>query len=129
METALWIVGYIICVAFFSLLCRFSRQCDEQMPRKKLMHPSEEPYHALAKKMNLIFNGFQESPLKGKSLPLFTHPEYGTFAMNEDESLVQAIERKREQFGKKKQNTEVRSQNSEARKEQFNNERKSDLYK
>jgi len=61
------------------------------------MTANESSYHALAERLGLIYNGKQKNP-HGSDLPMFTHPEFGTFVMHADESLQQAIERKRVQF-------------------------------
>ena len=50
-----------------------------------------------AAKHNVIFNGMQSFP-GGKTLPMFTSKQYGTFVVNENETLDQAIERKQKQF-------------------------------
>lgn len=61
----------------------------------------ESTFYHLAKKCGVVFDGMQEDG-KGARLPMFTHAEFGTFVMNPDESLQQAIERKRQQFTKAK---------------------------
>lgn len=51
----------------------------------------------LAFRHNVMFNGMQDFR-DGRRLPMFTHEQYGTFIVQENETLKEAIERKREQF-------------------------------
>jgi len=47
----------------------------------------------------VIFNGFQERKNKS-SLPMFTDTKTGTtFLVSEDEEIIEALKRKRVQFG------------------------------
>jgi hypothetical protein len=62
----------------------------------------ESMFYHVAQKCGVIFDGMQQDG-KGGHLPMFTHPAFGTFVMNPDESLQQAIERKRKQFTKPKE--------------------------
>jgi len=59
---------------------------------------SEEAYQAEAAKEGVIFNGMQESKT-APAQPMFTDPQTkSTFMLNKDETLPEAIARKREQF-------------------------------
>lgn len=66
----------------------------------------ETTYKKLAEKCGITFNGMQQNG-KGGHLPMFTHPAFGTFVMNPDESLQQAIERKKKQFTQPKDKNET----------------------
>lgn len=63
----------------------------------------ESMFHHLAAKCGVLFNGMQKDG-KGGRMPMFTHDEFRTFVLSPDESLQQAIERKRKQFTKRKEN-------------------------
>ena len=62
----------------------------------------ESMFYHVAERCGVMFNGMQQDG-KGGRMPMFTHAEFGTFVMNPDESLQQAIERKRQQFTKAKE--------------------------
>lgn len=55
-------------------------------------------YKQLAFRHNVTFNGMQDFR-DGRKLPMFTHEQYGTFVVHEDETLEEAINRKRTQYG------------------------------
>jgi hypothetical protein len=58
----------------------------------------KEYYRDLAYQYDgVTFNGFQNVP-NGKPMPMFTHLKYGTFVLQNNETLDEAIERKRIQF-------------------------------
>jgi predicted RNA binding protein YcfA (HicA-like mRNA interferase family) len=56
-----------------------------------------EGFQQLASKHGIRFDGFQKT-MNGGSLPMFTHPDFGTFVITEGETLDQAITRKQIQF-------------------------------
>ena len=55
------------------------------------------PLGKLATEYGVRFDGLQKTINHGL-LPLFTHPEFGTFTVQHSETLADAIERKRIQF-------------------------------
>ena len=61
------------------------------------MSVDDTKYYEMADRAGIVFNGLQNNPF-GNTLPLFTHPDYGTFAMQNGETLNQALERKRIQY-------------------------------
>lgn len=61
------------------------------------MNYQTEAFQQLAAKHGVRFDGFQGT-MTGLSLPMFTHPDYGTFVVTEGETLAQAITRKQIQF-------------------------------
>ena len=60
--------------------------------------PATTDYEAEAKRLGVVFNGLQDRVGGKPPIPLFTDPELKTtFALQEGESLEQAIQRKRDQ--------------------------------
>jgi hypothetical protein len=62
------------------------------MDTKDIQHWKDE-----AVRYDLVFNGMQKFT-DGEEIPLFSHPLYGTFAVQKNETLPHAIVRKRKQF-------------------------------
>lgn len=54
-------------------------------------------FDRLAAEHGVVYNGLQKGRM-GSVFPLFTHKNFGTFAVLENETLAEAIERKRIQF-------------------------------
>lgn len=50
-----------------------------------------------ARHFKVEYNGLQQTPRDGV-LPMFTHPQYGTFLVADHETLADAIMRKAHQF-------------------------------